>query len=335
MSIGMPDSPRMENPYGLEPVFPFRTYKQPETTASDGWPSSSAAWGEYWGRYNNYNILKMTTIAFTLFVIFEIAGGLLSGSLALVEDAIAMSLDVVTYLLNIYAEGLKLSDTELSRREAFLVHTAIPLASVAALLALCLYFTLDAVEVLQHDQVEASADDSVEVGYMYFFSILNAIIDIICVWAFSSRGYKIFYDDERPSKGTSSAANAPPHSKASSGNGTEDTPLLLSGTTDLDSVQSMASDGFSNLTMAEEGSVSTEPADTTHRNPASGPPAHHFAKRNLVMITAASHVGGDTIRTISVLVAALVASITGINADVCDAWAAIVASVTIVVACGK
>ena len=51
--------------------------------------------------------------------------------------------------------------------------------------------------------------------------------------------------------------------------------------------------------------------------------------KNLNMISAFFHIGGDTLRTIAIFVAALVTSITNRNPEYCDAWAAIVVSVTI------
>ena len=47
-------------------------------------------------------------------------------------------------------------------------------------------------------------------------------------------------------------------------------------------------------------------------------------KRNLNMMSAFAHLGGDTFRTLSVLGAAVAASITGASVDKCDAWGAIV-----------
>lgn len=61
----------------------------------------------------------------------------------------------------------------------------------------------------------------------------------------------------------------------------------------------------------------------------------HFAdqaltpSKNLNMISAFFHIGGDTLRTIAIFAAALVATISHRNPDYCDAWAAIVVSVTI------
>lgn len=53
-------------------------------------------------------------------------------------------------------------------------------------------------------------------------------------------------------------------------------------------------------------------------------------KKNLNMLSAFVHVGGDTIRTLSVIIGAAVSTIFHVDADICDAWAAIVVSVTIV-----
>ncbi len=49
------------------------------------------------------------------------------------------------------------------------------------------------------------------------------------------------------------------------------------------------------------------------------------------MRSAFTHIGGDTLRTLSVGLAAVLSSLTGTSAEVCDAWAAIVVSVSIVV----
>jgi Co/Zn/Cd efflux system component len=60
------------------------------------------------------------------------------------------------------------------------------------------------------------------------------------------------------------------------------------------------------------------------------PTASPGDKKNLNMMSAFTHVLGDTLRTISVFLAALVSTLTGIDGDICDAWAAIIVAVTIV-----
>lgn len=57
-----------------------------------------------------------------------------------------------------------------------------------------------------------------------------------------------------------------------------------------------------------------------------------FYLPNLNMISALTHVGSDTMRTTAVFVAAILATVTGLNGDVCDATAALVVSCTIVIA---
>lgn len=52
-------------------------------------------------------------------------------------------------------------------------------------------------------------------------------------------------------------------------------------------------------------------------------------RNNLNMMSAFTHVGSDTMRTLSVFVAAVIASTTGYSGNLCDAWAAVVVSVTI------
>lgn len=54
------------------------------------------------------------------------------------------------------------------------------------------------------------------------------------------------------------------------------------------------------------------------------------SRLNLNMYAALTHVGGDTLRTISVFVAAVVASATSVPNNVCDAWASIIVTLTII-----
>jgi Co/Zn/Cd efflux system component len=51
--------------------------------------------------------------------------------------------------------------------------------------------------------------------------------------------------------------------------------------------------------------------------------------KNLNMISALTHVGGDTLRTLSVFIAAVIATTSSVNSALCDAWASVVVSFTI------
>jgi Co/Zn/Cd efflux system component len=52
---------------------------------------------------------------------------------------------------------------------------------------------------------------------------------------------------------------------------------------------------------------------------------------NLNMVSALTHVSGDTLRTTSVFIAALIATVSGASGALCDAWASVVVSFTIVI----
>jgi Co/Zn/Cd efflux system component len=47
------------------------------------------------------------------------------------------------------------------------------------------------------------------------------------------------------------------------------------------------------------------------------------------MMSALTHVGGDTMRTASVFIAAVIATASNASSSLCDAWAAVVVSFTI------
>jgi Co/Zn/Cd efflux system component len=54
------------------------------------------------------------------------------------------------------------------------------------------------------------------------------------------------------------------------------------------------------------------------------------SKMNLNMVSAFTHLTGDSMRTTSVIIAASISSLAKIPSNICDAWAAIVVAITIV-----
>jgi Co/Zn/Cd efflux system component len=54
------------------------------------------------------------------------------------------------------------------------------------------------------------------------------------------------------------------------------------------------------------------------------------SEKNLNMISAFTHVGADTLRTCAVFIAAVVSDTTSASGSVCDAWAAVIVSITII-----
>jgi Co/Zn/Cd efflux system component len=60
-------------------------------------------------------------------------------------------------------------------------------------------------------------------------------------------------------------------------------------------------------------------------------PVDSIIPKNLNMISALTHVGGDTLRTVSVFIAAFIATVTTISSTLCDAWASVVVCFSIVI----
>ena len=236
-------------------------------------------------------------------------GALKSNSLSLLGDAIAMSVDVFSYITNLFAESSKdyhyQSNSRSSEFKRIATEIAIPSFSVVCLLGVTGYISYDAILVLQHPPEV----DDVPIAYLYGFATLNLLIDVMCAMLFYRRGREVF---EEPR----TMLNIPTISLETSVDSEEEFGHLDE---DLDGGYSYSS----------TGSVISNSSSSSSRNDETFVPA--ATKKNLNMMSAWTHVGGDTIRTISVLAAATVSMFSGIDGDICDAWAAIIVSLTILV----
>lgn len=83
---------------------------------------------------------------------------------------------------------------------------------------------------------------------------------------------------------------------------------------------------FPSVTGEESADSSTSSADIALPN------QPMLRSANINMFSAFTHVGCDTLRTVAIFVAAIVSSSTGAKSSLCDAWAAIVVSITIFIA---
>lgn len=215
-------------------------------------------------QWSNQTVLGVTCLSFALFVIAEIIGALASGSLSLLGDAAAMSVDVFTYFTNMYAERVKEKTGTLTKSTKILLEIAIPSFSISALIGVTIYITVDAIDTL----LNGAGGDDVNVFFLYGFSVANALVDIISGIMFYLKGKQVFYHT-------------------------------------VEFIHDMDAE--------KQQKVEEEPR-----------------RKNLNMISALTHVGGDSLRTTSVFVAAVIATATSISSDACDSWAAIVVSITII-----
>ncbi|KAJ1422997.1 hypothetical protein B484DRAFT_452074 [Ochromonadaceae sp. CCMP2298] len=209
---------------------------------------------------SNKAVLGIICSLFALFVVAEIIGALASNSLSLLGDAAAMSVDVFTYLTNMYAEGVKAQGNEISHSTRMLHEVYIPAFSVAALIGIAIYITVEALDVIVN-----GSSENVDDAFLFGFSAGNLVIDIISSALFYSKGREILITRVHV---------------------------------------------FKSITGDEETEQS---------------------RANLNMLSALTHVGGDTLRTLSVFVAATVSTVSSTSSVQCDAWAAVVVSVTIII----
>tara|TARA_A100001035_G_scaffold239227_1_gene204190 strand:- start:407 stop:1204 length:798 start_codon:yes stop_codon:yes gene_type:complete len=238
----------------------------------------------------------ITCISFFVFVVAEIVGAIVGNSWSLLGDAAAMSIDVISYFTNMIAERIKTKNGgDISPGTQLILEVFIPGFSVTALIGVTIYVTIGAVS----DIINKPDNDDVDIFMLWLFSSLNAVVDIISAYMFYAKGKEVFY--ESINNGSDSGLDLVGPESGHAMNATVNAPGVH------------GPGGGSGLDVRPPHSVSTI---------AGG--------KNLNMISAFTHVGGDTLRTISVFIAAAIATFTGYPGYLCDAWAAVVVSVTIV-----
>jgi len=257
---------------------------------------------------SNRGLLAFTTFFFTLFVISEIVGGLAANSLSLLGDAAAMSIDVFSYVGNFYAEHLKsVTKDDLDVRTKVWTEIIIPAVSVASLLSVTAWVCIDA-----SSRLLGHKNEDVDLFFLYAFAGANLVVDILCALLFYIRRHDVFISKKKEQCSTEDDIE---------GNSSEEESSIHSTDSDghIEDTSSHASEQASLVTTR-----AVSPPDT--------PPPWEDGGQNLNMLSAFTHIGGDTLRTFAVLVAAILSSILRIDPSIPDAWAAVVVSVTIVVA---
>ena len=118
---------------------------------------------------SNQTVLEISFFLFTAFCIDEFIGAYYSDALTLLGDAVSMSVDVLSYVGNIYVEWFKSQYGRVGRRHRMTVDFIIPLVSVLSLIGVTIYITIDAMRIIRHPPKR----DLVNVTYLYTFSLVN------------------------------------------------------------------------------------------------------------------------------------------------------------------
>ena len=176
----------------------------------------------------------------------------------------------------------------LQKRASIVLEVIIPAFSVLCLLAVTIWITSDAVNVIK----QKGANNYVNVFFLFAYTIANAVVDLVSNYMFYKRRSSVFYGN---------IVNKDSSSNSSS--------VSTDSTIDNDDIDI-------DIDTDNEG------------QPISKSSGGHSLNMN--MVSAFTHVGSDTLRTTSVFIAAMVASTTGVRGSLCDAWAAVAVTVTIV-----
>jgi Co/Zn/Cd efflux system component len=246
---------------------------------------------QYW--LSNINILRAATLLFGMFVVSEIIGALASGALSLLGDGVAMGIDVLTYMANMYAEHIKSHHGFISFRLRILLEIGIPTFAICSLLAVTGWITSDAIAVLQNPK----DSNDVSLAYLYGFSAANAFVDILTNMIFYYRGKNVFYQDFEEAFFT----KVEPHTHEIGG-------LPVGGLgTDRSHIAGIESDHSHAIEVEMVNCATKTETSTSNKNLGEG----IFVKidgnqtadpklLNLNMVSAFTHVGADTLRTTSV-----------------------------------
>jgi Co/Zn/Cd efflux system component len=279
----------------------------------------------------NTKILLITTIAFTLFVIAEIIGALVSNSISLLGDAMAMSVDVVTYLSNIYAERVKSKSVDgksLDLQAQIVIDVIVPIFSAFALIGISIYVLSTAFDTLSNfDRNEEVG--RVKIEFLYGFATANMGIDLLSMFMFYTRGWSTFQDlHSQDDEGVGDEKEEESESDTLKNAQSRD----ASDVAAINELKDNIDEG--NSLVAQTSKTSKQSSRKLEKDTAASnqiTKKEKEKKKNVNMLSALVHVGCDTLRTLSVFIAAIVSSSTDIPGTLCDAWAAIIVTLTIFV----
>lgn len=257
----------------------------------------------------NHALLRIACFSFGIFVIAVIIGALESGALSLLGDGAAMGVDVITYLANMYAEH-KRQHGSISNQTKWIFRVIIPSFALCSLLAVTGWITSDAVSLLVSPSIGTT--DDLDVSFLWGFATANIFVDALCTAAFYARGRSVFYHElEEALFNTES-----------------NIPTLVPGSIgDADAndscVESVKEETNSTIIESEMRLETTNDTDSVAS----------VKEVNLNMLSAFTHISADTLRTITIFVAAAVSTATSIRGDVVDAYAAIIVTGIIICIC--
>jgi Co/Zn/Cd efflux system component len=216
-------------------------------------------------------------------------------------------------------------------RERWMLEVFIPSGSIAALVGVTIWITQQAVVVIQNE----GDGSKVNVYFLYGYAAGNMLIDIVSTRMFYSRRHDVFTNiefqtievDHAALLSSSDEETAISSSSAAATAATTAAAAAAAAATAATTTAAAAAAGGHHLSLPSNSSAARNDSESKDSSPVDP----SVGGLNVNMISAFTHVGSDTLRTLSVFGAAMFVSIFGFSSSLCDAWAAVAVSSTIVV----
>ncbi|KAL7573770.1 hypothetical protein ACA910_007799 [Epithemia clementina (nom. ined.)] len=302
----------------------------PPPTCAEG--SDDGSHGDVY-RPSNTHLLCIAFTSFLTFAIVELVFAFVAKSKSMIGDSVAMIVDSLTYLFNWYAERRKTRfDQEyenetlhpadpvrddavrLRERRKLVLRLEIisPLISVVTLAAVTIVILKQAIEVLILDITRRKDEQgNPDIHLMLGFSVANLALDFVNVFCFARAKHLLGYETRHHSTNTlettSTDCGKKPeffcrHKQQESHDGKE----VVCDCADLEDGEGLGA------------GIDQEPS-----------PGNVDKRANVNMCSAYTHVFADTLRSLAVIIAALVAEFTGVTSEEADSAGAIAVSILI------
>ena len=215
---------------------------------------------------------------------------------------LTLSFHLFQYACNIYAEKLKKDEKQLSTLAIWTVDVIIPALSLLGLIIVTAYVAAEAFHVL----LSSGTHEEVDIYMLYLFAVANVAVDFASIaalyWSSGDSGlirghlghFRAHFDEN----GSSSQSSR-------------------SGRTIL------VPDSYHGPILGCSGDCAV-----LTRRPRADDSIHEEV--NLNMMSAFIHIAGDSLRTLAMIVAATISIVFHIPSQICDAWSAILVTITIV-----
>lgn len=287
------------------------------------------------GAPSNETLLGTAFVSFLSFSLLQLFFAFVAGSEAMMGDSAAMMVDALTYFLNWVAERrkqvldrLQIDNVQQERnRQKQLLYLEIlpPLVSVSTLVVVTIVVTKKAIQVIILDRHRDPSEQLIpNVNLMMTFSILNLALDGLNVFCFARAKHLLGYSTHEDQLSDDSEGSDEGHDarvspvKLSRGSGT------YSGLDTSDHELAIPPPPLHGVDDEEDEDDEEHPPQGHHA------PSGHHNNANLNMCSAYTHVFADTLRSIAVIVAAVLAKLVeGITPEVADSVAAVVVSALI------